>query len=78
MKIYTLTPDQFNALRTRLLEAGVTLPDGSQGILSFKNIDLKYNYNGSHLLTLSILKRPFLIAPSLIWAQVDSWVQGGV
>jgi hypothetical protein len=79
MKTYPLTPQQFAALRTRLLEAGITLPAESQGILEFKGIQLKYAYfppdsmrAGS--LTLSILKRPMLIPASMIWERVDGWI----
>jgi hypothetical protein len=81
MKTYPLTPSQFNALRTRLLEAGITLPNDKQGVLSFKGIELKYSYfppdsmrSGS--LVLSILKRPLLISANLIWGQVDQWIGG--
>jgi hypothetical protein len=73
MKTYSLTPQQFAALRTKLLETGITLPSDSQGVLSFKGIELKYRYDGAKL-TLSILKRPMLIPASLIWEQVDKWV----
>ena len=76
MKTYPLTPQQFATLRTRLLEAGVTLPSDNQGVLSFRGIELKYNYDGATL-TLSILKRPWIFAPSLIWQQVDGWIGQG-
>jgi hypothetical protein len=79
MKTYPLTPQQFSALRTRLLETGITLPAENQGMLTFKGIELKYAYfppdsmrAGS--LILSILKRPMLIPPSIIWEQVNKWV----
>lgn len=74
MKTYPLTPTQFNALRTKLLSQDIQLPSDSQGVLSFKGIELKYNYDGAKL-TLSVLKKPFLIAESLIWGEVDKWVQ---
>ena len=74
MKTYPLTPTQFNALRAKLLLQGIQLPSDSQGVLSFKGIELKYNYDGAKL-TLSVLKTPFLIAESLIWGEVDKWVQ---
>lgn len=74
MKTYPLTPTQFNALRAKLLLQGIQLPSDSQGVLSFKGIELKYNYDGAKL-TLSVLKKPFLIAESLIWGEVDKWVQ---
>ena len=73
MKTYSLTPTQFNALRSKLLSQGIQLPSDSQGVLSFKRIELKYNYDGAKL-TLSILKRPMLIPASMIWEQVDKWV----
>jgi hypothetical protein len=73
MKTYSLTATQFNALRAKLLSQGIQLPSDSQGVLSFKGIELKYNYNGSKL-TLSVLKKPFLIPESLIWGEVDKWV----
>ena len=74
MKTYPLTPTQFNALRAKLLLQGIQLPSDSQGVLSFKGIELKYNYDGAKL-TLSVLKKPFLIAESLIWGEVDKWIQ---
>jgi hypothetical protein len=74
MKTYSLTPTQFNALRSKLLLQGIQLPSDSQGVLSFKGIELKYNYDGAKL-TLSVLKKPFLIPESLIWGEVDKWVQ---
>jgi len=76
MKIYSLTPQQFDALRSRLLLQGVALPEGTAGVLSFKGIDLKYNYDGVKL-TLVILKKPFILPSGLIWQTVDQWVLGG-
>lgn len=79
MKTYPLTPSQFSALRTRLLEAGITLNAApglyQNGVLSYLRIQLKYNYDGVKL-TLSILKRPMLISANLIWGQVDGWIGG--
>lgn len=75
MKTYSLTPQQFTALRSKLLEAGITVPSDITGVLSFKNIELKYTYTGGSL-TLSILKRPILIPPSMIWDAVDGWIAG--
>ena len=74
MKTYPLTTQQFNALRTHLLLSGIQIPSDGQGIIAFKGIQLKYNYDGTTL-TLSILKRPMLISPTLIWGQIDQWLQ---
>jgi hypothetical protein len=74
MKTYPLTAQQFDALRTRLLQQGVTLPDGADGVLAHFGIELGYHYDGAKL-TLKILKKPF-IPTSMIWEQVDKWVVG--
>ncbi len=71
MKTYPLTPDQFSALRTKLLSTGVTL--SSDGILSYQGIVLKYHYDGEAL-TLTIQEKPLLIPSGLIWGKVDDWV----
>lgn len=73
MKIFPLIPSQFDALRSKLLTMGVTLPSGSDGLISYSNIDLKYHYDGAKL-TLSVVKKPFLIAESLIWEKVGEWI----
>lgn len=74
MKTYPLTPQQFDTLRSRLLEEGVTLPaEAYYGQLSFKGITLKYNYDGVKL-TLSVMQKPFLIPAAMIWEQVDKWI----
>jgi hypothetical protein len=74
MKTYPLTPQQFDALRTRLLQLGITLPDGTDGVLAHSGIELGYHYDGVNL-TLKILKKPF-IPTSMIWERVDKWVLG--
>lgn len=74
MKTYPLTQQQFDSLRTRLLQQGVTLPDGADGVISYKSIQLKYNYDGMKL-TLTIVKKGWIPA-SMIWEQVDRWVLG--
>jgi hypothetical protein len=44
MKTYPLTPEQFNALRTKLLQMGVQLEDGNDGEIAYRGIRLKYHY----------------------------------
>ena len=73
MKTYPLTLAGFNALRTKLLAMGVTLPSGLDGMLSHDGVILKYHYDGSTL-TLSIQKKPFYIPASMIWGEVDGWL----
>ena len=73
MKTYPLTPQGFTALRTRLLELGVTLPTEAYGDLTYQGIKLRYSYDGEAL-QLSIQQKPFLIPASMIWEQVDKWL----
>lgn len=73
MKTYSVSPIQFSALRTRLMELGVTLPAESDGVISHSGIELKYHYDGA-VLTLSVQKRPMLLPVSFIWTQVDKWI----
>ena len=75
MKTYPLTQQQFDSLRTRLLQQGVTLPDGADGVLAHSGIELGYHYDGGKL-TLKILKKPFIAPTSMIWDQVTKWVLG--
>ena len=83
MKTYPLTPTQLNQLRTRLLELGVTLPDGQEGVLIHGGIQLKYFYAPTAscfgsvtpgCLTLSIQKKPLVLPASAIWVQVGAWI----
>lgn len=76
MKTYLLTPAGFDALRTKLLDLGITLPSGADGVLSYNGIELKYRYDGSAALTLTVMKKPMLVPSSLIWEQVDKWIAG--
>lgn len=73
MKTYSLTPDQFAALRTRLLELGVTLPAEDDGTLVYQGITLGYHYDGATL-TLKVQQKPFFVPTSMIWDQVDRWI----
>ena len=75
MKTYPLTPQQFAALRTRLLASGVTLPAEAYGTLAYSGITLKYSYDGQKL-ALSIQQKPFLIPSGIIWNKVDEWMAG--
>ena len=75
MKTYPLTPQGFAALRTRLLELGVTLPAEDDGVLAYSGIELKYHYDGAAKLTLSVQKKPIWVSTSLIWEKVDGWVK---
>ncbi len=72
MKTYPMTQAGFDALRTRLLAAGVTIPT-DYGNLTFQGITLKYSFNGEFL-GLSIQRKPFLIPSAMIWGQVDKWI----
>ncbi len=74
MKTYPLTPQQFSALRTKLLELGVTLPAGDVGILEHSGITLSYSYDGTSL-RLKIEDKPFFAPTSLIWDKVDEWLK---
>lgn len=73
MKTYQLAPSGFDALRTKLLQSGITLPSGSDGTISQHGIELKYHYDGKTL-TLTVQKKPFLIPAAMIWKTVDEWV----
>ena len=73
MKTYQLTPQGFAALRTRLLELGVTLPAEASGDLLYQGIKLRYSYDGEAL-QLSIQQKPFLVPASMIWERVDQWL----
>lgn len=83
MKTYPLTPEQFNQLRTRLLQLGITLPDGNDGEIHYKGIVLKYDYEEADphstadatkgVLTLSVLKK-LLVPESVIWSKVGEWL----
>lgn len=79
MKTYSLTPQQFDALRTKLLSQGITIPSGTDGGFSIPTplgeVEAKYHYDGSKL-TLTILKKPVFLSASRIWQSVDQWVLG--
>lgn len=75
MKTYSLTQQQFDSLRTRLLQQGVTLPDGADGVLAHSGIELGYHFDGQKL-TLKITRKPFILPTSMIWEKVDQWVLG--
>jgi len=74
MRTYPLTPQQFSALRTKLLELGISLPAESTGLLSYQGITLGYSYDGQTL-TLTEGKKPFFAPWSLIWDKVDEWLK---
>jgi hypothetical protein len=76
MKTFPLTPQQFDALRTRLLTLGITLPDGTDGTIASNGVELKYHYDGAGVLTLAILKKPWIAPTQVIWDQVGKWIQG--
>jgi len=77
MKTFPCTPAQFNALRSRLLEQGITIPSGDDGIISTEtpaHIALKYHYDGDSTLTLSILEKPLFLPSAMIWEKVSEWI----
>ena len=73
MKTYVLSPSGFSALRTRLLELGVTLPDGNAGRIRSNGVVLEYQYDGETL-TLKGIEKPFIAPWSMVWAKVDEWL----
>jgi len=77
-KTYPLTQEQFKALRTRLLEQGVTLPAEQQGRLEYsgiKGIKLDYYYDSEQQrLTLTVVEKPWIVPMSLVWSKVDGWI----
>lgn len=78
MKTYPLTQEQFLALRTRLLQQGVSIPQGTDGTISQSGVVLKYHYdNEQQRLTLSIVQKPWIASSGMIWDQVDRWIAGG-
>jgi hypothetical protein len=73
---YPLTETGFDALRTKLLALGVTIPAGTRGTVSgVRDILLGYDFTGA-LLTITILKKPVLIPAGEVWKVVDQWVAG--
>jgi hypothetical protein len=77
MKTYPLTPSGFDALKAKLAESGVILtPGSSSSVISYQGIRLAWAYDGAATLTLKILEKPFLVPTSMIWDQVDKWIQG--
>jgi len=72
-KLYPLTTEQFNALRTRLLGMGISIPNGSDGEISHSGLTLKYSYSGSAL-TLTISNKPWIVSERMIWDKVDQWL----
>ena len=73
MKTYPLSPSSFAALRSRLLELGVTLPDGNGGRIRSNGVVLEYQYDGETL-TLKGIEKPFIVPWSTIWNKVDEWL----
>jgi hypothetical protein len=75
MKTYTISPAGFEQLRNRLSTQGISIT-GPVGEIEFRGIMLKYFYDQERgQLTLSILKKPFLVTAGLIWEQVDGWIK---
>jgi hypothetical protein len=73
MKTYTLDQARFDRLRTKLLTLGITLPDGENGIITYSAVELKYHY-ADGVLTLAILRKPFIIPARTVWDRVDGWL----
>lgn len=73
MKTFPCLPSQFDSLRSRLMQLGVTLPSGTDGVIAHSGIELKYHYDGATL-TISILKKPFILSSSLVWSKVEEWI----
>lgn len=72
-KTYPLSPSGFSALRSRLLELGVTLPADTEGTLEHRGVYLQYRYIPGTL-TLKIIRQPIIVATWYIWNQVDKWL----
>lgn len=78
MKTYPLTPEQFNQLRTRLLQLGITLPDGNDGEIAHGSlVTLGYHYDPPNL-NLTILKKSVWVSENRIWNAVADWLNPAV
>jgi len=73
MRSYPLTQAGFDALRSKLLSIGITIPGGTDGTIDHRGIVLKYHFDGAQL-AVSVQKKPFLIPTGEIWKAVDSWI----
>lgn len=69
-----VTPNKFAALRKFLGEAGVVMPEGNSGTISITSpakVTIDFSYDGASVLTLTVTEKPFFIAESMIWSQVE-------
>ena len=73
-KSYTkIPPKYFVKIRKLLASKGVTMPEGNTGMIKNDKlgIDLGFTYDGLDVLTIQIVKKPFLIPASMIWNELE-------
>jgi hypothetical protein len=71
-----ITPDQMAKFRTQLASAGITAPSGNSGQSADPKdgVTLGFVYDGTANLDLTIITKPWYIPASLIWNELDGYV----
>ena len=69
---FALSPSQYAARVTELAGDGVTI-SGNTGTLEYKGVDVAYNYDGSAVLTVSIVKKPWYDPESAVEDVITNW-----
>lgn len=68
---FPLTPEQFAARKAELEKNGVPIT-GNAGTISKMGVRVEYVYNGSTL-TVTVLKKPFLISEKTLVGKINDW-----
>ena len=71
---FSLTPDQIQSTRARLLTLGIPLT-GDKGTLTAKGITAEYEYrtDSGHLIV-RVTKKPTLITEALVRVKLEEWL----
>lgn len=71
---FSLTPDQIQSARSRLLTLGIPLT-GDRGTLTAKGITAEYEYHpGPGHLIVRVTKKPTLITEALVRVKLEEWL----
>jgi hypothetical protein len=77
-KRYTnITPSKFDEMRGKLRANNISVPDGHSGRITISKpakVLIDFGYDGTDVLELTVVDKPFLASYDRVWKEVDPFL----
>jgi len=75
IKFRNVSDDTFNCMKKKLQNYGIYVPPGNRGELSGKGITADFEWDGQSNLTITIMKKPFIVSCEIAAQKIKGFVR---